>query len=64
MIGSNDGLAVYCKNQALKTAYVITKKDTDFGVRKLDSMETNFLHVPAHIFCFLLGQAERLLWLK
>jgi len=64
VIGPKDGLAVYCKNQDLKSAYVVTKKDTDFGVRKINGMDTNFLNIPAHIFCYLLGQAERLLWTK
>jgi predicted AAA+ superfamily ATPase len=63
-ITAKDGLAVYCRNQALKTAYVATKRDTDFEVRALDGLATKFLYIPAHIFCFLLGQAERLLWTK
>ena len=63
-LSPKDGLAVYCRNQSLKTAYVVTKRDMDFEVRTFDGLATKFLHIPAHIFCFLLGQAERLLWIK
>ncbi|MFZ5529905.1 MAG: hypothetical protein ACOY4U_02490, partial [Pseudomonadota bacterium] len=56
------GLALYCHAEKLKQAYLVTKQDTDFGVTELPGMTTRFLKVPAHILCYLLGQAERLLW--
>jgi hypothetical protein len=31
-------------------------------VVKFDRLETRFLKIPAHIFTYLLGQAERLFW--
>lgn len=42
-------------------AFMVTKSDADFGVARLEGMETEFVKVPAHILCYLLGQAERIL---
>lgn len=58
----NGGLAVYCASEQLKQAYLVTKQETDFGDAALEGVATQFLKVPAHILCYLLGQAERLLW--
>jgi len=30
--------------------------------RESESIDTQFLKVPTHILCHLLGQAERVLW--
>jgi hypothetical protein len=43
-------------------AYLVTKQDADFGVSRITGIDTEFLKVPAHVLCYLLGQAERLLW--
>ena len=59
---TNDGLAVYCASEKVHQAYLVTKQETDFGVTTLEGMDTRFLKVPAHVLCYLLGQAERLLW--
>lgn len=56
------GLATYCNSEKPKQAYMVTKRDSDFGVTKFEDMPTQFMKVPAHILCYLLGQAERLLW--
>ncbi len=32
----------------------------DFGVEMIGDLSTKFLKIPAHIFCDLLGQAERI----
>lgn len=58
----NGGLAVYCTSEQIKQAYLVTKQETDFGVATLEGAPTQVLKVPAHILCYLLGQAERLLW--
>lgn len=58
----NGGLAVYCQSEQINQAYLVTKQDADFGAAKLEGAATQVLKVPAHILCYLLGQAERLLW--
>jgi predicted AAA+ superfamily ATPase len=55
------GLVRYCASEAPKQAILVTKRDTDFEVRTVDGVSTQFLMVPAHVLCYLLGQAERLL---
>lgn len=61
-VQAKSGLALYCNAEKLKQAYLVTQQDTDFGVTELPGVTTRFLRVPAHILCYLLGQAERLLW--
>ncbi len=56
------GLAIYSQAENLDKAFLVTKAEDDFGVTRLQGMETEFLKVPAHILCYLLGQAERILW--
>jgi predicted AAA+ superfamily ATPase len=56
------GLATYCATEGIKRAYLVTKREADFGDEALPGIETQFLKVPAHILCYLLGQAERALW--
>jgi predicted AAA+ superfamily ATPase len=56
------GLVRYCSSEAPKQAILVTKRDTDFEVRSVEGVSTQFLMVPAHVLCYLLGQAERLLW--
>lgn len=62
ILEQSGGLAVYCQSEQLKHAYLVTKQDADFGVTTLEGAATQVLKVPAHILCYLLGQAERLLW--
>lgn len=57
-----DGLVSYCRHEKIKRAYLVTQSDLDFGVMKFPDEEASFLKIPAHIFTYLLGQAERLLW--
>jgi predicted AAA+ superfamily ATPase len=61
-LDATSGLAVYCAAEGVRQAYLVTKQDSDFGVSRLDGIDTQFLKVPAHVLCYLLGQAERLLW--
>jgi len=56
------GLVEYCRLENVERAYWVTKRDRDFDLTKVDGLNTVFLKVPAHILCYLLGQAERLLW--
>lgn len=57
-IEAKSGLALYSVAERLETAYLITKQETDFGVTELPGQATRFLRVPAHVLCYLLGQAE------
>lgn len=60
VLEQNGGLAHYCRSEEIKQAYLVTKQEADFGVATLNG--TQVLKIPAHILCYLLGQAERLLW--
>lgn len=68
-LSATSGLVAYCRlEKKVKRAYWVTKQDSDFGVTTFEGLEdkygeqTQFLKIPAHILCYLLGQAERLLW--
>lgn len=61
-LSRKSGLAVYSQAEKLDKAFLVTKSETDFGVTRLKGIDTEFLKVPAHILCYLLGQAERILW--
>lgn len=69
-LGGASGLAAYCRLERVKKAYWVTKADEHFGVTTVPGGEdkygeqTQCLKIPAHILCYLLGQAERLLWAK
>lgn len=57
------GLAVYCaKDPRVRYAYMVTREDRDFGVTEIEGVPARFLKIPAHIFTYLLGQAEHALW--
>jgi len=57
-----DGIVAFCAREKVKSAYWVTQREEDFGVQRFKNIETEFLRIPAHIFVYLLGQAERLLW--
>src|SRR5215203_863130 len=58
-----DGLAAYCaKEPKVRFAYLVTREDRDFGIAELEGVPAKFLKIPAHIFTYLLGQAEHSLW--
>jgi len=61
-VDAKSGLAVYSVAEGVKQAYLVTKQDADFGVSRLEGIDTQFLKVPAHVLCYLLRQAERQLW--
>ncbi len=39
---------------------MITQRETDFSVEAVPGTEQMALRIPAHIFCYLIGQSERL----
>ena len=63
-LGEKDGLVVYSRRENVKQAYWVTKREADFGAVRFPGVTTQFLKIPAHIFCYLLGQSERLLWMS
>jgi len=62
-LGEESGLSLYCKKEKIKTAFWVTKNEADFALSQFDKIDTKVLKIPAHILCYLLGQAERLLWI-
>lgn len=62
VLDRKSGLAIYSQAENLDKAFLVTKSEDDFGVTRLKDIKTEFLKVPAHILCYLLGQAERILW--
>ncbi len=63
-LGGKDALVDYCRNEKVSFAYLITQQERDFELRNIRGVKTRFLRIPAHIFAYLIGQAERLerLW--
>jgi predicted AAA+ superfamily ATPase len=59
----SSGLVELCRTEPVKWAYLVTKREHDFGPQEVDGVTARFMRVPAHVLCYLLGQAERLLWL-
>lgn len=56
------GLVHFCSKERVAQAFLVTKREADFEEVRLDGVETRFLRVPAHVLCYLLGQAERTSW--
>jgi predicted AAA+ superfamily ATPase len=54
-LDSKSGLGIYCASENPKQAYLVTQRDADFAVTKLESTDTAFLKIPAYILCYLLG---------
>jgi len=61
-LSESDGMVALCREEPVEFAYWVTKREEDFDVRCFDGSDAKVLRVPAHIFVYLLGQAERLLW--
>lgn len=62
-LSEDSGLARYCASEPrVRQAYMVTREDRDFGVAQLERAAAKVLKVPAHIFTYLLGQAEHSLW--
>jgi hypothetical protein len=60
---ASSGLVELSRREKVKQAYFVTKREEDFEPTKFEGSHTVFLRIPAHILCYLLGQAERLLWM-
>jgi predicted AAA+ superfamily ATPase len=56
------GLVTFCATEHIRQAFLVTKRDVEFDEVRFDGVSTRFMRVPAHVLCYLLGQAERLLW--
>jgi predicted AAA+ superfamily ATPase len=62
-LSGGDGLIKYCASEPrVRQAYMVTREDRDFGVVQLQEVPVKVLKIPAHIFTYLLGQAEHSLW--
>jgi hypothetical protein len=56
------GLVQFCQEHMVTLGYWITKQDNAISVEQIERSDAKVLRLPAHIFCYLIGQAERLLW--
>ena len=61
-LSEKDGIVEYCRAENPSFAYCITQQERDFDLRNIPGVKTKLLRVPAHIFAYLIGQAERALW--
>jgi len=55
---SSDGMWVFCDREQVQRGFWITRADVDFDVVDAKDGSTEILRIPAHIFCYLLGQRE------
>ena len=62
VLDKKQGLYIFSKQEEINRAYWVTRREQDFAVSEFPGCSTRFLQVPAHIFTYLLGRAERLLW--
>jgi predicted AAA+ superfamily ATPase len=60
----DSGLVTFCRLEQPYHAFWVTRRDDDFGMKQFAGTKTRFLQIPAHMFLFLVGQAERLQWEK
>jgi len=58
-LGPRAGIHVYCDAESVDYAYWVTQSERDFGVSTCGESRTQILRIPAHLFTYLLGQAER-----
>lgn len=55
------GLQEFCQKKKPKFAYIITKSTSEFGlVEATDHSDTQYLKIPAPLFCYWLGEMEAL----
>jgi len=59
----SSGIVDLCRKEPVLQAYFVTKREEDFGPHEIPDVRGRLMRVPAHLLCYLLGQAERLLWL-
>lgn len=58
-IPAKAGIHAYCDAESVSHAYWVTQRDKDFDIRPCGGSKTPILRIPAHLFMYLLGQAER-----
>jgi len=59
----SDGLVKFSQQDpSVTNAYLVTREDKDFGGVTFHDHPVQYLKVPAHIFVYLLGQAEHSVW--
>jgi predicted AAA+ superfamily ATPase len=63
-LGEKEGIVEFCRRESVKQAYWVTKNEDDFGLKEFPGLSTQFIKIPAHIFAYLLGHAERQLWVN
>ena len=49
----------FCRQEDVPRAFWVTRREQDFGLVQFSGLATQFLRVPAHVFTYLLGQAEQ-----
>lgn len=54
---AGSGVAAFAAKQPISSSFVVTRDDADFGVRDVAEGVRTFF-VPAHVFMYVLGQAE------
>ncbi|MDX9750375.1 MAG: ATP-binding protein [Flavobacteriales bacterium] len=60
----NAGIVRYCGEEKVDIAFWVTKRDDDIGTQRIEGIDTPFLRIPAHVFCYLLGAAEQQHWIQ
>ena len=63
-VSDKDGLVIYCTQEQVRQGYWVTRREEDFDFQDFPEAPARILRIPAHVFTYLLGQAERLLWQK
>ncbi|HVS00659.1 MAG TPA: hypothetical protein VMW27_28830, partial [Thermoanaerobaculia bacterium] len=59
----SDGLVKFSQQDpSVTNAYLVTREDKDFGRVAFHDHAVQYLKIPAHIFVYLLGQAEHSVW--
>jgi predicted AAA+ superfamily ATPase len=58
-----DGLVKFSRaDESVTNAYLVSREDKDFGRVTFLDHPVKYLKIPAHIFVYLLGQAEHSTW--
>jgi len=58
-LDQDEGIVRYCRHEDVRYAYWVTQREEDFDVMEFRGLDTKFLRIPAHIFVYVLGQAEQ-----
>jgi len=58
-VEANSGLAIFCAEEKVRRAFMVTRRDVDFDIVQPTGSSLTVLRIPAHIFTYLVGQAEQ-----